>query len=425
MPKAKKILFTVAKCLVAAGLLGYVLSMATWDDSVTTKDKQKLAVLTTKDKHGREVVSYITDSQNKVVGLNAVAGKLWWKQEKQLALTDLVPITAKDGTPIPDPQTGVRYMYPGVKSSLTDLRWGILSIAMVGFLVSVLVTAVRWWFLLRLQEIHISLWEAIRLTFLGNFFNMFMPSTVGGDAFKAYYIAKHTPRVGAVLVSIFVDRILGMTELTLLAGVSLAVVLAAGLVQFANVKEAAITVGIVVCVVIGGLTFLLSARFRNMLRLEKIYQRLPIAHHFAAAGDAARLYRQRLGALGKAVAITFGAHVLFVGSIGLIGVSLGLDCPFYNYFVYIPLIYIIGAIPLSVGGAGWVEGLYLFYFGSLNPNAVLILALMARFVPMIWALPGAVVAVTGPKLPKADQVRAELEAEEAQEERQTPRTAEG
>jgi len=110
----------------------------------------------------------------------------------------------------------------------------------------------------------------------------------------------------------------------------------------------------------------------------------------------------------ETVLITVAAHVALVGSVGLAGASLGLDIAWYEYFVYVPLIYIIGSVPITPGGIGLVEQLFLLYFAAANPSRVLALALLARLIPILWSLPGAVVAVTGPKLPRTEAMEAEL-----------------
>ncbi len=124
-----------------------------------------------------------------------------------------------------------------------------------------------------------------------------------------------------------------------------------------------------------------------------------------------RVYRSRMGVLLRAICITLGAHVFFVGAIAMVGWSLALDVPWYAYFVYVPLIYIAGAVPITPGGVGLVEGLYQAFFAATlgcPASKVLALALLARLIPMFWGLPGAVVAVTGPKLPKEQDMEAEL-----------------
>jgi len=348
--RARKALILSAKIVLAAGLLGWVLSQVHWHDYV--KDKADGAT---------SAVLGVTGGGGEPVELRVSRGLLWWRREA------------------------------------------------LGFGLSMLIIAVRWRMLLGIQDIHIGLWEAVRLTFLGQFFNAVVPGTVGGDLVKAYYVAKHTPKKAAVLVSVFVDRLMGLIELTLMAAVMIGLILLSGR-AFPKMRQAAISIGVILAVIVGILTFLLSRSFRRALHLERLYRRLPIAHHFAAAGDAATLYRRRLGALCLAVLVTFGAHVAFVGFVALTGVSLSVQTDWYNYFVYVPLIYIIGAIPLTPGGVGLIEGLYVDLFKSpqCGPSTVLVLAMLARLVPVLWGLPGAVVAVTGARVPKAESMRAEL-----------------
>jgi len=391
--KKRKILLLAVKMVVAGGLLAWVLNQASWNDYVVTKDGKTCSIQ-----------SYDAPTKTFLV----TQGKLWWRTGASVSEDQLQPIK---GTNPPV------FVFKGFRESIRDIRWPFIVLAMAGLLASTLIVAVRFWFLLRIQDINIKLWEAIRLTFLGNFFNNFMPSTVGGDLVKAYYVAKHTPRKAAVLVCIFVDRILGMTELTVLAGVMIVTVLVGKLRTFDQIEKSALMVGLVVLIVIGGMTFLLSSRFRRLFHLDKLYKRLPIAHHFEAAGDAARLFRQRFWSLVKAIGITFGAHVVWVGAIASLGMSLTdmSGVPWYLYFINIPLIYIIGAVPVSLGGVGLVEGAFIQFFAGVSPSTVLALALLARFAPMFWSLPGLVVALTGPKLPKAAAMEAELEAAEGRE----------
>ncbi len=387
----RKFSFLAIKMAIAAALLAWVLAKVHWHDYVISRDG--------------ETTYSVLDVREAAPGLpqqlDVREGSIFNGESAIRNATDFKPISDDE----PD-----KVVRKGFASSLASLKVPLLVCAMGGFLLSLLIVAVRWWMLLRIQRIRLKLWEVIRLTFLGQFFNAVVPGTVGGDLIKAYYVSKHTDRKAAALVSIFVDRVMGLTELVLLAAVMLIIVWATGLEGLSNIRTPAITVGVVMVVVVVVLAMLLSARFRRMFHIQKLYQRLPIAKSLAAAGDAANLYRKRIAYLIRAVAITFGAHIAWVGAIGLIGKSLGLQIPFYNYFVYIPLIYIIGAVPLTPGGVGLIEKFYLVFFVSalVTPSEVLALALLARIIPIFWGLPGAVVAITGPKLPKADQMQAEL-----------------
>ena len=403
--KHRKLLLLAGKIVLAITLLAWVLSKAHWRDYVRTRDGQQTFA----------VVEIRYDEQGQVRTVRIARGMLWWETREDRPVGEFAR----------DPGAG-GLVHRGFAWTIRNLDKLLLAAAMGGFLLSFLILSCRLWFLLRIQEIRIGLWEAVRLTFVGLFFNAVVPGTVGGDLVKAYYVCKHTDRKAAVLVTIFVDRVLGLTELVLLAAVMIGVVWIGGMADsFERIRTAAISVTVVMGIVICTLVFLFSPRVRRMVHLQKLYQRFPIAHHIAAAGDAATLYRRRMGKLVEAVGMTFGAHVVWVGALVLLGMSLGLtslgpddQIPWYDYFVYVPLIYIIGAVPITPGGVGLLEKLYLLYFASANASMVLALALLARFIPIFWSLPGAVVAVTGPKLPPADAMEAELGIDEDAEAQQ-------
>lgn len=74
----------------------------------------------------------------------------------------------------------------------------------------------RWWLLLSVGNVQVSLGAAIRYYFIGIFTNNFLPSTIGGDAARVYYLGREHgyQRVAA---SILVDRLLGLGSLAVFA----------------------------------------------------------------------------------------------------------------------------------------------------------------------------------------------------------------
>jgi hypothetical protein len=408
MAKAKKIIFLAAKVLVTVALLLWVFGQAHWHDYVQ------------RDEAGKETYSVLEvhkGASGQADRLTVSTGHLWWKKtpwelpadqcwpsDRSLVLDNAkIPAQCK-----PHPNyTQVRF--DGMATLFKNMNPWLMLAACACYLVMLLILGVRFWFLLRIQDIRISLWEAMRLTFLGYLYSNAIPGTVGGDVIKAWYVAKHTPRKAAVVVSIFVDRMMGLTELTLLATIMVIVVLAWRL-PCENLRSAEIAVAALVVILVGGFLFVLSARFRRVLRLDKIYQRWSFGHHIAAMGEAAQLYRHRIGALVKAVAVTFGAHIIWITGIALIGMSLNIDTKVYNYFLNTPLIYILAAGIPTPGGVGGVEALYRVAFHDVsNVSQIVALAVLARMMTIFCGLPGAIVAITGPKLPKSAAMQTELE----------------
>jgi uncharacterized membrane protein YbhN (UPF0104 family) len=172
----------------------------------------------------------------------------------------------------------------------------------------------------------------------------------------------------------------------------------------------AAVVVVVLAAVTAGLSLLLSPGLRRALRLQGIISRLPLQHHIAVVGQAASLYRRRARALLKAIGITFSGQVFFIAAIMLAGMSLAIVVPWYQYFLYVPLIYIIAAVPISPGGLGLAETFYVTFLTPLGAAAseVLALAVVARLVPMIFSLPGVIVALKGARIPPPEQIQAEL-----------------
>ena len=390
--KATKVLLLTVKITIAALLLGWVISRSHWNHYVVDKQTgQSWSVPDGAPQGGTPQKLAVT------------RGLWWWKEVRKN-----VPITEFEGAGKPGT------IRPGVAASLQNIKIPYLVFGCLGFGISLTIIAFRWRYLLRMQDVRISGWQAVRLTFLGQFFNTVVPGTVGGDLVKAYHVARHTSKKMAVVLSVFVDRIMGLTEMTLLASVMLTAILVLGVGSLDDpvIRGAAIAAGTIILITTSALVFLFSSRVRRILHLQKIYQRLPIAHHFAAMGDAALIYRRNIRGVLKVALMTFWAHLAWIGSVAFLGASLSLPIPWYSYFVYIPLIYTIGAIPITPGGVGLIEDLYLRFFvtatAAASASMVLALALLARIVPILWGLPGLWVMITGPKLPKADVVEAEL-----------------
>ncbi len=392
----KKTLLVAFKIALAAVLLTWVVGKTHWRDYVVSADGSTYAV-----------IRPVPPGPAGGPGADVVSpGMLWWRGHKTVATGTLVPVDENAAAP--------QYVYRGFASSVAGINTALLVLAILSSLFCISLTAVRWWMLLRIQGIDVHLWEVTRLTFLGHFFNFIVPGTVGGDLVKAYYVSTHTPKTAVVLVSIFVDRLFGFAEMSLLAAAMIGVALAGGLQSFDELHQPVVAIAVVLTVLGLMLVFLLSGGFRRRLHLQKIYRRLPIAHHIAAAGDAVRLYKRRIGQLTEAIIATVVSHIFYVGVVALVGMGLSLEIPWYSYFIFVPLITIAGAVPVTPGGIGVVEGLYvaLFVSDTCSSSQVLALALLARAIPMFWGLPGAIVAVTGPRIPKVDVLEHELGMDE-------------
>ncbi len=293
----------------------------------------------------------------------------------------------------------------GFRSTLTDADPPPLAAAVGCFAAAALLIAVRWWYLLRVLGIRLRLWESVRLTFLGYFFNQIVPGMISGDLVKAWYVFRHTERKPAALVSIFVDRIVGLLEFALLAAAVLLWLAASGRWDHRFQLPAA-GVAVVLAAIAAGVAAVTISPLRRLLARTVAFG--PLKRPLAVAGQAVAMYRRRVGALARALGMTTVSQVIHVAGVLLIGRALGLPIEWYEYFLYVPLAYIIAAVPVSPGGLGVLEWCFVTFFaaGDASVSEAMALALLARLGPIIVSLPGLVVAVTGPKLPRPESIEA-------------------
>lgn len=100
--------------------------------------------------------------------------------------------------------------------------WGLIAAACVAYVAALAITFVRWWYLVRALGIPLSLHESFRLGFLGFLFNLAPMGIVGGDLLKAVMLGRHFPEHRAEsLVTVFVDRVIGLYVLFLVATVAI------------------------------------------------------------------------------------------------------------------------------------------------------------------------------------------------------------
>src|SRR5688572_22628122 len=97
-----------------------------------------------------------------------------------------------------------------------DLKYLLAGIALLP--ISFLLTSYRWKILLDALEIRIGAARTFVINMVGAFYNSFMPGSTGGDLVKAYYVSKHTDLRTRAVLSVLVDRIIGLLALIILGG---------------------------------------------------------------------------------------------------------------------------------------------------------------------------------------------------------------
>src|SRR3989339_394429 len=97
-------------------------------------------------------------------------------------------------------------------NSLVNTDHTVLIIGVVIYTVSQVLNAYKWKLIANNAGFNNKLKEYIDYYFVGLFFNLFLPTTVGGDISKAYYLSKHDlqSRKAPAIYSVLAERYSGV-----------------------------------------------------------------------------------------------------------------------------------------------------------------------------------------------------------------------
>ncbi len=273
--------------------------------------------------------------------------------------------------------------------------WRLALVALLLFGPAPVLLAVRLKWLLTVQNVRMSLWRAIKVTFAGNFLIFALPvGTGGGDTAKAYYIARDTPHKHEAVMTVFFDRLIGVIGLLLMSGVI--VLIDWGNPAFARWRW---VIGLALLTLAAGTCVYFSRRMRRLLRFDQLLALLPLASHLQRIDRAVLLFREHPRRLAACLGITVVLQGICVVCYFLAGWALDLvggmgwqALPVY--LAYTPICLLAGALPIGVMEVTFSQ--LLAGAARLGTHeAAVSLSFLGRLIQLTWALPGALVVLQG------------------------------
>ena len=250
--------------------------------------------------------------------------------------------------------------------------------------------AYKWNLLLAARGVTISTWHAIRLYVFGNLVGTVTPGGLGSDAYRvAALSSRHSTEV--VLSSVFLERLLGLAVIGSIAAFFLP--FSAAYFQADSTLVMAMVCGGALLTVLAIPISLNKNIVNNFLgRLSflsglKIANKLRHFHHVYAES------RQHLGALATFTALTTVEVVFRIFLSFLAALSLNVPVDFWFMLCMMPMVFILGRLPISLQGIGVQEGLFAYVmvlggFSAEQGVAIVLLLRAAGWVAM--AIPAVV-----------------------------------
>jgi uncharacterized protein (TIRG00374 family) len=284
------------------------------------------------------------------------------------------------------------------------LGWVMATIGCFGL--TCLMGIVRWHLLLSVQGLKLGLVRTGQIFFVGQFFNSFMLGGTGGDVVKATFAAKetHSKKAEAVM-TVFLDRLIGMIGL-----VATTLLMMALNWRFAIQKEVlpytATVGGLLVIIVVAFIVAVIPGAGRSIPLVEKSLRKFKLYEQVEKMVRAYRVYTGHKAVIGWTLLLSLGIHftLIFAGlclaqavDIGWNEVSVG------KYFLLVPIINCVTALPITIAGLGLREKMYMDLFKLAAPVGVteevlrtigtkaVAMSLLTYGTLLFWSLVGAII----------------------------------
>ncbi len=222
-------------------------------------------------------------------------------------------------------------------------------------IISTVMTGYRWKLILKNMSHHISIgWASINII-IGMFFNLFLPSSFGGDIYRIYHSNKNGINISVAGLSIFSDRFFGLFTLIILSFLSIPII-------FINPYMQKFLIPILIIVSLFIITvslFLFSLYLPNsnifFSKISKISKNII---------DSINLKNFKF----KILLISIILHISNILCFYIASFAVNFHLNIFTWFIIIPPIILISSIPISIGGWGVREGLLILILLELGAN---------------------------------------------------------
>lgn len=183
--------------------------------------------------------------------------------------------------------------------------------------------------------------QSLRIYFASNFFNSFLPSTLGGDAARLWLAKQAGDSVKETLYGVIIDRLMSLAGLFALVALTLPI-----LAGYLNISSRTGAIGDMLfwLLLIAGYALL-----HRILPKTLRFVRFAWWHHAATAIHNA-MHHKKFFALSLLEAMA--AHVMYATAAYALALSLGLDIGWLACVTLVPLVLLISSMPISLGGWG-------------------------------------------------------------------------
>jgi uncharacterized protein (TIRG00374 family) len=236
----------------------------------------------------------------------------------------------------------------------------LLALAFAVFFLNYILCFVRWEVLLRAFGIKLAFRRIFTAYAGGVFFNLFLPSTIGGDFLRTLDLATHTRKPKEILATVLLDRLSGYIGLVLLA--LCALIAGRGLI---NEAQVAMPVALITAILLGILAVLFNPFCYELItRLSKRFRGGRIIGMLVDLHEEIHIFRRHKKVIVYNMLISLLVQAVPCLSFYILARAIGIEVHMLYFFIFLPIIGAITLLPISIGGLGLRDATTIYFFAQ-------------------------------------------------------------
>jgi len=275
-----------------------------------------------------------------------------------------------------------------LKLHFQNIRYGWFFLATVMMMIGTLMGTFRFTLLTRSHGINIAYPVLLKNLYIGYLFNHLLMGSTGGDIVRSYYLTKVTSKKTEIVTILLLDRFIGVSVLLTIGSLAL-------ISNLSDPRFQDIFKGVILLMGLLGLFALLCSS-------SKVMQRFSFLGRFLGPSKIKDIGKKAFLILNetkkhKKTLLAAAACTLLFQSLAILSawtaahsIATIAPIPLKQFFLFIPIIFTIMAIPISLGGLGVGEVAYatLFLMVGVPEVAAIAISLLNRVILVILGMIG-------------------------------------
>jgi uncharacterized protein (TIRG00374 family) len=280
-----------------------------------------------------------------------------------------------------------------ISATLKDISIPLILLSAATHFYGIWITAFRWQTLLKTQGVRLSILSLSSSTLVGQFFNNFLPTSIGGDVYRAYDVTKKSDFPMSSSISVLVvERLSGIIASAVFAAAAL-------FLGFTAIGGISIVIPILIFLAISILIFFLILN-PNILGLHKLAKKIrllqKILDKLNNVYNTFLSFKNYKWTLVRVIFYSLTLQFAVIINYWLASRSLGIPLNLSVFIFIVPVVSIISMLPISLGGIGVREGSLVFLMVSLgaqNAKAAMCSLLLFAMLLVMGIIGGLIYAI--------------------------------